>query len=94
MNTLETLQNVLSKQYGLDRERLATDADLASLGVDSLGMIELMFLIEDEFHISLPDDKLPVLVTIRDVVDYIDQLRIKATRDSGTQMQSPALPDQ
>lgn len=74
MNTLEVLQDLLIKQYSLTREQVGPDAALAALGVDSLGLIELMFEIEDRFGITLPDAKAPVLVTIADVVLYIDLL--------------------
>ncbi len=63
------------KDYTLARAQLAPEAELATLGVDSLGLIELMFRIEDRFAISLPDDKPPVMVTIGDVVAYIEQLK-------------------
>ena len=37
-----------------------------------------MFQVEDRFGISLPDDKVPVLVTVGDVVTYIDGLLASA----------------
>jgi acyl carrier protein len=74
MSTLETLQDLLIKDHALTREQLAPDAELATLGVDSLGLIELMFQVEDRFGISLPDDKVPALVTVGDVAAYIDGL--------------------
>ena len=74
MNTLEILQDLLIKEYKLTREQLTPDAQLASLGVDSLGLIELMFLIEDRFAITLTDDKSLILVTIGDLVAYVDHL--------------------
>ena len=74
MNTLEVLQDLLIKDHALTREQLAPEVELSSLGVDSLGLIELMFQVEDRFGISLPDDKFPALLTVGDVVDFIDQL--------------------
>jgi len=74
MSTLQILQELLIKDHSLTQEQVAPDAELASLGVDSLGLIELMFQVEDRFGISLPDDKVPVLVTVGDVVAYIDLL--------------------
>lgn len=75
MSTLETLQELLMKAHTLTREQVMPDALLATVGVDSLGMIELLFQIEDHFGITLADDgKLPPMVTIQDVVDYIDGL--------------------
>lgn len=74
MSTLDSLQDILIKDYSLTREQLAPDAQLAALGVDSLGLIELMFKIEDCFGISIPDDKPPALITVNDLVIYVDHL--------------------
>ena len=53
-STLESLQDVLVRDYGLPRERLEPGAPLAALGLDSLGMLELMFKIEDDFKVRIP----------------------------------------
>jgi acyl carrier protein len=74
MNTLEIVQDILIKEYSLKRTQLAPDVQLVSLGVDSLGLIELMFQVEDRFGITLPEEKPPALVTVSDLVSYIDQL--------------------
>jgi acyl carrier protein len=74
MGTLEIVQDILIKEYSLTRTQLAPDVQLVSLGVDSLGLIELMFQVEDRFGITLPEDKPPTLVTVSDLVSYIDGL--------------------
>ncbi len=80
MNTLELLQDLLIRDHALTREQLTPEAQLSALGVDSLGLIELMFQVEDRFGISLPDDKVPELLTVGDVVRFIDQLLIAPSR--------------
>ena len=74
MSTLEKLQDILVKDYQVARERLAPDAMLSTLGVDSLGLLELMFKIEDCFHVKIPGDTPTNLTTVHDVVGYIDGL--------------------
>jgi acyl carrier protein len=74
MNTLETLQAIFIKDYKVPPERLAPEAPLDTLGIDSLGMIELMFKIEDHFHVKIPGDPPNDLRTVHDVVVYIDGL--------------------
>ena len=86
MSTLEMLQDILIREYSLARAQLAPDVKLAALGVDSLSLIELMFQIEDRFEISLPEAQPPPLVTIGDVVTYIDNLvnpHAAEARDTG-----------
>lgn len=73
MTTLERLQNILIKDYGQAREALQPDAELQGFGVDSLGMMELLFGIEKEFGIAIPNDHVE-LKTIGQVVAYIDRL--------------------
>ena len=71
--TLERLRAILVKDYRLDPEKLTLEAPLEGLGIDSLGVAELLFNVEDEFAITLPPE--PVLLpTIGDVVRYIDTL--------------------
>jgi acyl carrier protein len=74
MNTLEALQDLLIGAYGLAREQIGPDAELASLGVDSLGLVELLFQIEDRFDVQIPGDAPTDLRTVADVVAYIETL--------------------
>lgn len=45
------------------------------LGADSLDVVELVMSFEDEFGISLPDEDVAKLKTIKDIVDYITNLK-------------------
>jgi acyl carrier protein len=69
--TLERLGAILAKEYRIDAEKLHSDARLDALGIDSLGAVEMMWNIEDEFKLKLPAEPVP-LATIGDVVHYID----------------------
>jgi acyl carrier protein len=71
--TFERLSAVLMKDYKLQPERLTLDAPLESLGIDSLGTVELLWNIEDAFQIKLPPDPVE-LPTLGDVVRYVDEL--------------------
>ncbi len=73
MTTLERLQGVMLKNFGLKPEALAPKARLEDLDIDSLGVIDLMFCVEDEFKITVSREQVE-LDTIQDVVTYIDHL--------------------
>jgi acyl carrier protein len=89
MSTLETLQDILVRDYGLPRDRLSADATLDTLGMDSLSLLELMFKIEDGFHVKIPGDPPTGLRTVQDVVVYIDGLLL-AHRSANTGAATPA----
>lgn len=82
MSTLETLQEILVRDYGLPRERLSPDAPLDTLGMDSLSLLELMFKIEDHYGVKIVDDTPTDLVTVNDVVRYIDGLIARKAESS------------
>jgi acyl carrier protein len=71
--TIDRLRLLLVKDYKLDPATLLPDAPLEELGIDSLGVAELMFNIEDEFKVTIPGDPI-ALKTVGDVVGYIDGL--------------------
>ena len=73
MTTYERLQAILVKDYKLAPEALTLDAPLEGLGIDSLGVAELLFNVEDAFDIKLPPDPVQ-LATVGDVVRYVDDL--------------------
>jgi acyl carrier protein len=88
MTTLERLQTLLLDHYPLQREDLTPQARLEDLQIDSLGVMELFFNIEDEFQIKVPNDQVQ-LQTVGDVVDYIDRL---IAEQNGTQTVAGSLP--
>ncbi|NVO05349.1 MAG: acyl carrier protein [Rhodoferax sp.] len=71
--TLSRLQQILTKDYPLAPEALTRAARLEDLGIDSLATAELLFTVEDTFHLALPNEVVP-LATLGDVVDYIDRI--------------------
>jgi acyl carrier protein len=71
--TFERLSHLLVQHYKLAPERLSMEAPLETLGIDSLGTVELLWSIEDSFLIKMPTDAVNLL-TLGDVVRYIDEL--------------------
>ena len=93
MNTLVTLIDILVRDYCVPREEITPEATLATLGLDSLSLLELMFKVEDRYGVKIKDDTPTDLDTVDDVVRYIDGLIArnapsKATGDSDIPMRT------
>ena len=71
--TFERLCAILVEDHKLLPDRLTLDAQLESLGIDSLGTVELLWHVEDAFKIKLPSEPV-ALPTLGDVVRYVDGL--------------------
>jgi len=72
----ERLQAIVAKKYSLDPATITPQSTLESLGLDSLDLIELLFDVEDEFAIRVPQDGGSALktATIQDIVESIRAL--------------------
>jgi acyl carrier protein len=90
MSTLDTLADILVRDYGIAREQVTSDATLATLRIDSLSLLELMFKIEDRYGVKITGDTPTDLVTVNDVVGYIDGLiaRRPESRAAGSDVPS------
>jgi acyl carrier protein len=73
MSSLQLIQRLMVEQFELKLEDLSPGAQLESLGLDSLSVIEFMFKLEDELKIKLSDERVE-LKTIQDIVNFVDRL--------------------
>ena len=71
--TFEHLRRILLRDYPLDPDVITPEAALDRLGIDSLGVAELLFNIEDEFKVRVPAEPVQ-LVSVGDVARFIDGL--------------------
>ena len=67
-NLEEQIKDIMAKSFLIDRERLIDDASLESLGVDSLGVFEMVINIEDEFNFELKDKEMLKFKLVGDAV--------------------------
>jgi len=53
-------------------EKLTAATPLAEAGIDSLDALTILFAIEEEFHISVPDDQARAMKTFGDMIDIVE----------------------
>jgi acyl carrier protein len=73
MTTIERLEILFVEKLQLNKDLLTPQSTLDSFGLDSLDKIELLFQLEDEFKIKIPERDVKI-DTIQDVVNMIDRL--------------------
>ena len=54
MSIRDKVFNIIAEQAMLDLSDVTGESTLESLGIDSLGLVESIFAIEEEFDISIP----------------------------------------
>jgi acyl carrier protein len=68
------VRSVIAATQHLPLERIAPDSTFEELGIDSLDGINILFAVESEFNINIPDDAAQGLRSVRDVIDGIATL--------------------
>jgi acyl carrier protein len=58
-------------ELGTEREKLSREATLESLDVDSLDLVELAQIVEDEFGVELRGDDVKDVRTVGEVIDLV-----------------------
>lgn len=72
---LKATTEILVKHVELDRAIQPTDHIQNDLGLDSLGVMEVVADIEDRFQVSIPSDVLDRIATVEDVARTLVRLQ-------------------
>ena len=69
----EELVQILCDQLPLDPEDISPDSRIKEdLGADSLDVLQLLMALEEEKGVVIPDEVLPTLKTVGDIVSYVE----------------------
>ena len=73
MEMKEKVTEIIANQLSVSADKIKGDTNIAEeLGADSLDLVEILMSLEDEFGISIPDEAIPNIKTINDIVDFIN----------------------
>jgi acyl carrier protein len=66
------LIEIVRKEKEIPEDVLRPETPLAEAGIDSLDALTILFGIEEEFHISIPDDRARSMQTFGDIIDAVE----------------------
>ena len=68
----EKMQKLIVEKLDIDPAKVTMDASFRNdLGADSLDTYELVYAIEEELSVNIPDEKANEFETVRDAYDFI-----------------------
>ena len=70
----ERVRGIIAATQHVPKEKITADSTFQELGIDSLDGINILFAVESEFNINIPDDAAQNIRSVRDVVDGIAKL--------------------
>jgi acyl carrier protein len=72
MGVEEKVKNIIIEQLGVSADEVEMSASFVDdLGADSLDLVELVMVLEEEFGYEIPDEDAEKIQTVQDAVNYI-----------------------
>jgi acyl carrier protein len=71
--TSEKIKEIIARQLEIKEERVTESTKIVDdLGADSLDVIDLMSILEEQYDIEIPDKVNNEITTVGDLVSYIE----------------------
>ena len=70
----EKVKNLLVDELNVEESSISLEAELTNdLGINSLELADLILVCEDKFNIVIEDEDLNTLLTVGDIVNYLEE---------------------
>ena len=86
-STVDELKQLIHRQFDIPIEKIDEHSPFSDYDLDSLTLAELVFAVDDEFHVVIPDTAFGELRTLAQLADLVDGLRVGS---AGAPQGSPA----
>lgn len=74
MSVEERVIEIVSEQMGVSKDQITKETSfITDLGADSLDTVELVMELEEEFDITIPDEKAEEIQTVGQAVAFIEE---------------------
>jgi len=70
----EKIAAIIAEKFDISPDEITNETDIVNdLGADSLDIVDMLMMLEDEYGITIPDEVAQDMKTIGDVVSYIEE---------------------
>jgi acyl carrier protein len=73
---------IIAETQRKDPAQVTIDSSFEELGIDSMDGVNIVFALENEFDINVPDEEVKSIRSVRDMVDGVIRL-VQMRRESG-----------
>jgi acyl carrier protein len=65
---------VIATSKRIAEDRVTVDSSFEELGIDSMDAVEILFALENEFDIGIPDEEVKTVRNVRQMVEGVERL--------------------
>jgi acyl carrier protein len=70
----ERILNVIATSKRIPVEQVTIDSEFQQLGIDSMDAVEILFALENEFDINIPDEEVRHVRNVRQMAEGVERL--------------------
>jgi len=71
---IQRVLKVIATSKRIPHETVTIDCDFQQLGIDSMDAVEILFALENEFDISIPDEEVRSVRNVRQMCEGVERL--------------------
>jgi acyl carrier protein len=71
---IERVLKVIATSKRIPLETVTIDGEFQQLGIDSMDAVEILFALENEFDISIPDEEVRSVRNVRQMCEGVERL--------------------
>src|ERR1035438_8828618 len=79
---IQRVTKVIATSKRIPLETVTTDSEFVQLGIDSMDAVEILFALEGEFDISIPDEEVRSVRNVRDMCSGVERLVAAKSADA------------
>jgi acyl carrier protein len=73
---------IIAETQRKDLAQVTMDSTFEELGIDSMDGVNIIFALENEFNINVPDEEVKNIRSVRDMVEGVRKLAVHTNPDS------------
>ena len=74
MDVPQKVIEIIAREQHLEQGKITLDSTFAELGIDSLDGVNILFALEEEFKLDIPDTIAQNMKSVRQVVDSLTRV--------------------
>jgi len=71
---IQRIRNVIANTQRIPVEKVTVDSSFEELGIDSMDGVNILFALENEFNITIPDEAAKQIRNVRQMMEGVERL--------------------
>ncbi len=81
---IQRIRTVIANTQRIPIDKITIDSSFEELGIDSMDGVNILFALENEFNITIPDEAAKQIRNVRQMMEGVERLIVGGAADAAT----------